>query len=120
VLDVANSELIYGEPFLTVIASLMASPKGQLSWISDIWHGQLALQLIGYNLESLDEDCSIVLAMASVNSASCTFTSSKITSTFESNLEETIYTLAGVELCKASHHRNSSSWMSARGPTWDR
>ncbi len=100
-LDVANGEPIYGEPFVMVIASPMASPQGQLSRILDIWPGQLALQPIGYTLDTLDEDSDIVLAAASLKSASRTFTSLKVTSTFDSNLEETIYTLAGIELCES-------------------
>jgi hypothetical protein len=97
-LDVANGEPIYGEPVVTVIASPMASLQGQLSQISHIWPSQSALQPISYNLDTLDEDSDIVLTAASLKSASHTFTSSKVTSTFDSNLEETIYTLAGIEM----------------------
>ncbi len=100
-LDVANGEPIYREPFVMVIASPMASPQGQLSRISDIWPGQSALQPIGYTLDTLDENSDIALATASLHSASRMFTSLKVTSTFDSNLEETIYTLAGIELCKS-------------------
>jgi hypothetical protein len=63
-LDVANGEPIYGEPVVTVIASPMASLQGQLSQISDIWPSQSALQPIGYNLNTLDEDSDITLTAA--------------------------------------------------------
>jgi hypothetical protein len=95
-----------------VIVSPMASPKGQLSRILDIWPGQSALQPIGYNLDTLDEDSDIALAAASINSASRTFTSSKVASTSDSNLKETIYTLAGVELCESGFVMTSAPMQS--------
>ena len=42
-LDVDNGKPIYGVSFVAVLASLMASPKGQLSRISDILPGLSAL-----------------------------------------------------------------------------